>query len=123
VSDLEGAGDDIPCFLLAQASRGTDANNFSEPVPPPPRTADKLLRAQGTDGRFQQLRAVIDSGTPRRFVLDEEGRLACLQPTTDFMKVYIPEALRFRVMGLKHYLTSKGHSGVQQRHAAMKRCF
>jgi len=39
------------------------------------------------------------------------------------MQVYIPEALRGRVMGLEHYPTSKGHPGVQRMYAAMKRCF
>jgi len=103
--------------------RATDANNFSAPVPPPPITAEELLRAQGADGRCQQLRAVIDSGNPTRLVLDEEGRLVRRQPTTDVMQVDIPEALRARVMGLEHYPASKGHPGVQRMYASMKRCF
>jgi len=45
--DQKELDDDIPCFLLAQVARGTDANNFSAPVPPPPTTAEELLRAQG----------------------------------------------------------------------------
>jgi len=100
-----------------------DANNFSAPVPPPPITAEELLRAQGAHGRCQHLRAVIHSGKPTRLVLDEEGRLVRRQPTTDAMQVYIPEALRGRVMGLEHYPTSKGDPGVQRMYAAMKRCF
>jgi len=113
----------IPCFLLAQAARGKDAKNLSAPVPPPPIAAEELVRAQGADGRCQQLRAVIDSGKPTRFVLDEGRRLVRRQPTTDVMRVYIPEALRGRVMGLEHYPASKGHSGVQRMYAAIKRCF
>jgi len=115
--------DDIPCFLMAQSARGMDANHFSAPVPPAPIPAEELLRAQGADGRCRQLRAVIDSGKPTRFVLDEEGRLVRRQPTTDVMQVYIPEALRARVMGLEHYPTSKGHPGVQRMYAAMKSSF
>ena len=121
--DQKELDDDIPCFLLAQAARGMDANNFSAPVPPPPITEEELLRAQGADGRCQQLRAVIDSGKPTRFVLDEEGRLVRHQTTTDVMQVYIFEAVRGRVMGFEHYLTSKGHPGVQCMYPAMKRCF
>jgi len=121
--DQKELDDDIPCFLLAQVARGTDAKNFSAPVPPPPITAEELLRTQGADGRCQQLRAVVDSGRPTRFVLDEEGRLVRRQPTTDGMQVYIPEALRARVMGLQHYPTTKGHPGVQRMYAVMKRCF
>ena len=121
--DHKELDDDIPCFLLAQAARGMDDNNFSEPVPPSPITADELLRAQGADGGCKQLRGVIDSGKPTRFVLDEEGRLVSRQPKTDVMQVYIPEALRARVMGLEHYPTSKGHPGVQCMYASMKRCF
>jgi len=85
--DQKELDDDVPCFLLAQSARGMDANNFSAPVPPPPITAEELLHAQGADGRCQQLRAVIDSGKPTRFVLDEEGRLVRRQPTTDVMLV------------------------------------
>jgi len=121
--DHKELDDDIPCFLLAQAARGMDDNNFSEPVPPSPITAEELLRAQGADGGCKQLRGVIDSEKPTRFVLDEEGRLVSRQPKTDVMQVYIPEALRARVMGLEHYPTSKGHPGVQCMYAAMKRCF
>jgi len=120
--DQKELDDDIPCFLLAQAARVMDANNFSSPVPPPPITAEELLRAQGADGRFKQLRSVIDSGKPTRFVLYEKGRLVRRHPTTDVMQVYIPEALRGRVMGLEHYPTSKCPPGVQRMHAAMKRC-
>jgi len=94
--------DDIPCFLLAQAAKGTGSHNFSAPVPPPLFTAEELLRAQGADGRCQQLRAVIDSGNPTRFVLDEEGRLVRHQPTTDVMQVNISVVLCSRVMGLEH---------------------
>jgi len=72
--DQKELDDDIPCFLLAQAARGMHAHNFSAPVPPPIISAEALLRAQGTEGRYQQLRAVTDSGKPTRFVLDEEGR-------------------------------------------------
>ena len=121
--DQKELDDDIPCFLLSQAARGMDANNFSAHVPPRPITAEELLRAQGADGRCKQVRSVIDSGKPTRFVLDEEGRLVNHHPTTDVMQVYIPEALRGRVMGLEHYPTSKGHPGEQRMHAAMKRCF
>jgi len=49
--DQKELDDDIPCFLLAQAARGMDANHFSAPVEPPPITAEELLRAQGADGR------------------------------------------------------------------------
>jgi len=121
--DQKELDDDISCFLMAQAARGMDANNFSAPVLPPPITAEELLRAQGAGGRFQQLRAVVDSGEQNRFVLDEEGCLARRQPTTDVLPVYIPEALRTRVMGLEDYPTAKGHPGVQRMYAAMKRCF
>ena len=48
--DQKELDDDIPCFLLAQAARETDANNFSAPVPPAPITAEELLRSQGADG-------------------------------------------------------------------------
>jgi len=67
-----------------------DANNFSAPVSPPPIAAEELLRAQGVDRRRQQLRAVIVSGEPTRFFLDEEGRLVRRQATTDVMQMYIP---------------------------------
>jgi len=67
-----------------------DAKNFSAPVSPPPITAEELLRAQGVDGSRQQLRAVIDSGEPTRFLLDEDGRLVRRQPTRDVMQMYIP---------------------------------
>jgi len=73
--DQKELDDDIPCFLLAKAARGMHAHNLSAPVPPPIISAEELLRAQGTDVRYQQLRAVTDSGKPTRFVLDEEGRL------------------------------------------------
>jgi len=73
--DQEELDDAIPCFLLSQAARGMHAHNSSAPVPPPIISAEELLRVQGTDGRYQQLRAVTDSGKPTRFVLDEEGRL------------------------------------------------
>jgi len=86
-------------------------------------TAGELLRAQGADGRCQQLRAVIDQGKPTRFGLDEERRLVRRQPTKGVMQVYIPEALRFRVMGLEHYPTTNGHPEVQRIYAAMRRCF
>jgi len=119
--DQKELDDDITCFLLSQAEGGMEASNFSAPVSPPPITAEELLRAKGADGRCQQLRSVIDSGKPTRFSLDEEGRLVRRQPTTDDMQVYIPEALRSRVMGLEHYPTSKGHPGVQRMYAAMKR--
>jgi len=52
--------DDIPCFLLAPAAKGTDANSFSAPLPPPPITAEELLRAQATDARWSELRTAID---------------------------------------------------------------
>ena len=121
--DQKKLDDDISCFLMAQTARGMDANNFSAPVPPPPITAEELLRAQGADGRFQQLRAVVDSGEQNRPVLDEEGRLARRQQTTDVLPVYIPEALRTRLMGLEDYPTANGHPGVLRMYAAMKRCF
>jgi len=121
--DQKELDDGIPCFLLDQTARRIDANNFQAPVPPPPISAEELLRAQGADGRCQQLHAVIDLGEPTRFVLDKEGRLVRRQPTTDVMQVYIPEALRARVMGLAHCPTSKGHPGVQRMYASMKRCF
>jgi len=121
--DQKELDDGIPCVLLAQAAREMDAKNFSAPVPPPLITAEELLRAQGADGRCQQLRAVLDSGKPTPFVFDEEVRLVRRQPTTDVVQVRIPEALRARVMGLEHYQTSKGHTGVQRMYASMKRCF
>jgi len=121
--DQKELDDDISCFLLSQGARGTVANNFSAPVQPPPITSEELLRAQGADGRCQQLRAVIDSGKPTRFVLDEEGRLVRRQLTTDVMQVYIAGALRSRVVSLEHYPTTKGHPGVQRIDAAMKRRF
>jgi len=37
--DQKEAEDDAPGFLLAQAEKGTDANNFLHPVLPPPITA------------------------------------------------------------------------------------
>jgi len=121
--DQKELDDDIPCFLLAEAARGLDANNFSAPVPPPPITAEEVLGPKVADGRCQQRRAVIDSGEPTRFALDEEGRLVRRQPTTDVMQVCIPVALRARVMGLEPYPTSNGHPGVQRMSASMKRCF
>jgi len=117
--DQKELDDNIPCFLLAQAARGMDATNFSAPVPPPPITSEELLRTQGADGRCQQLRAVIDSGKPTPLGLDEEGRLVRRQPTAEVMQVYIPEAIRARVMRLEHYLTSKGHPRVQRMYASM----
>jgi len=121
--DQKELDDDIPCVLLAQAARGIDAKNFSAPVPPPLITAEELLGAKGADGCCQRLRAVIDSGKPPRFFLDEEGRLGRRQPTTDVLQVYIGKALRARVMGFEHDPTSRGHRGVQRMYASMKRCF
>jgi len=69
--DQKELDNDIPCFLMAQAARGMDANNFSAPVPPPPVTAEELFRTQGADGRCKQLRAVVDWAEPTWFVLEE----------------------------------------------------
>jgi len=79
--DQKKLGDVVPCFLLAQAARGMDAKNVSAAVPPPTITEKDLLREKSADGRFQPLRAVIDSGKPTQFVLDEAGRLVRSQPT------------------------------------------
>jgi len=58
--DQKELDDETPCLMLAQAARGMDTTKFSAPVPPPPITAEEFLRAQGADGRCQQLRTVID---------------------------------------------------------------
>ena len=121
--DQKELDDEISGFLLAQAARGMDAKNFSAPELPPPIAAEELLRAHSADGHCQQFGAVIYSGKPTPFVLDENGHLVRCQPTTDMKQVHIPETLRARVIGLEHYPTSKDHPGVQRMYASMKRCF
>ncbi|CDF40830.1 unnamed protein product [Chondrus crispus] len=84
----------------------------------------ELICEQAVDPFCNRIKEEMDTGKVRKFSMETEELEGTLCRTAaDFVQVVIPQSLRDRVLGLRHYAKLAGHPGGRKLYKTLRRYF
>jgi len=105
--------EDVPCFSLAEYSRGWVAFHYGELYKEQPVTLACMIAAQKDVQRCQDSRDEMDQNEHLRFYETKEGLLVRVTPLDGATQVCVPYALRRDLLQLDEDVVRAGHPSVQ----------
>jgi len=121
--DTRPIPEEISCLALANSSRAWTTPSYKDRRDYPPITVDRLVKAQAQDNRCHELRQEMDRNAQSRFSEIEQGLLVRRAPLDRATQVYVPKALRTKILTLEHAPAHAGHPGANKMYVSMRRFF